>query len=401
MELTTYLNAMRDPSGVPFYPVVFQFFLVLTFALHIMFVNFLLGGVVVSIWARIKGTPNSLRLSKALARASTINASLAMVLGVAPLLFVQVIYDPFWYTANSMSAYWAMAFLLLLAVAFTASYVFYLSGKDKAPGASGWAILALLALLAAGAVIHALSVEQLLPHMWKSWLISGNNVDASGKSLYAFEWHRFLHFMAPSIAMAGVYLMLYAWFFQGRKDYDNGYLQETAKTGANIALYATAAQIVIGLWWLFSIPMDLAFYKNPFFLIGAGLGAAFFLFLMTARANPIKNAPITGLIAFLTIFFMSYAREALRMAYTGKAGYSIFDYKLSMDWGSTVLFLGTFVMGLIVMSYPIMVAVQVAKNGKESNNEGLAKLATALPVVWFLVVAGLGIVISLKNGTLF
>ena len=135
MELTNSLNAMRDASGVPFYPVVFQFFLVLTFALHIMFVNFLLGGVVVSIWARIKATPNSLRLSKALARASTINASLAMVLGVAPLLFVQVIYDPFWYTANSMSAYWAMAFLLILAVAFTASYVFYLSGSDKAPGA--------------------------------------------------------------------------------------------------------------------------------------------------------------------------------------------------------------------------------------------------------------------------
>jgi len=65
------------------------------------------------------------------------------------------------------------------------------------------------------------------------------------------------------------------------------------------------------------------------------------------------------------------------------------------------LFLGTFVMGIVVMSYPILVAVQVAKNGKESNNEGLAKLATALPVVWFLVVAGLGIVISLKNGTLF
>jgi hypothetical protein len=401
MELTNYLNAMRDASGVPFYPVVFKFFMVLTFGLHIMFVNLVLGGVVVSIWARIKATPNSLRLSKALARGSTINASLAMVLGVAPLLFVQVIYDPFWYTANSMSAYWAIAFLLILAVAFTASYVFYLSGSDKAPGASGWAVLALVALLAAAAVIHALSVEQLLPQMWKTWLISGQEVNASGKGLYAFEWHRFLHFIAPSIAMAGVYLMLYAWFFNGRKDYDRAYLQETATLGANLALYATAAQIAIGLWWLFSVPMEFAFYKNPFFLVGAGMGAAFFLFLMTARANPIKNAPVAALIAFLSIFLMSYAREALRMTYTGKVGYNIFDYKLSLDWGSTVLFLGTFVMGIVVMAYPILVAVQVAKNGKESNNEGLAKLATALPVVWFLVVAGLGIVISLKNGTLF
>ena len=48
------LAALRDPMGVPLYPVVFQLLMVLTFALHILFVNFVVGGLLISLWGRFR-----------------------------------------------------------------------------------------------------------------------------------------------------------------------------------------------------------------------------------------------------------------------------------------------------------------------------------------------------------
>lgn len=138
----SFLNSMRDVAGVPFYPVVFQILMVLTFALHIIFVNLVIGGTALAIWGRLKGSDYSLRLSKAFARANTIFTSLAIVLGVAPLLFVQVIYDPFWYTAGNLSAWWTLLFLVTIAAAFSFAYLFYL-GKGKNGGSLFWAIFEL------------------------------------------------------------------------------------------------------------------------------------------------------------------------------------------------------------------------------------------------------------------
>ena len=43
------LNLLRDPAGVPFYPVVFQALYVLTFALHAAFVLLALGSMGLSL----------------------------------------------------------------------------------------------------------------------------------------------------------------------------------------------------------------------------------------------------------------------------------------------------------------------------------------------------------------
>jgi hypothetical protein len=39
--------------------------------------------------------------------------------------------------------------------------------------------------------------------------------------------------------------------------------------------------------------------------------------------------------------------------------------------------------------------------GRARNMEKFGKLATGLMIVWFIVVAGFGIVLSLMNGTFF
>ena len=115
--------ALADPAGTPSHPVIFLILGVVTFALHIGAVAVLLGSTGVALYGRIKGGEHWLRLSSTMAFTAKASTGAAIVLGVAPLLFVQVIYDPFWYSSSMISAVWTLVFLGLLLVGYLALYL--------------------------------------------------------------------------------------------------------------------------------------------------------------------------------------------------------------------------------------------------------------------------------------
>lgn len=402
MEIGTIIKTLQDPMGIPFYPIVFQVLMVLTFALHIMFVNFTIGTSTLAVYGHLRNESYWKQLSRSMAKAVPAIISMAMLLGIAPLLFVQVVYDPFWYASNTLSAAWVIVFIFIMMIAYSSTYVFYL-GREKKEGKGYvfFGVLAVALFLLSGVIMHVLGYQLLQPEKWLGWYIKGGAVDTSGTSLHAFQIPRFLHFIIPSFAMTGIFLILYAWYFKGREDMDRGYLEWVGKIGAKMAFIVTAIQAVVGLWWLLSLPGEFNFPTNPFFLIGAVLGIALLFLLYAAQKDPIRYAVPSILGSFLTIFGMSYAREALRMEYLGRFDYSIFNYKTNIDWGSTSLFLTTFVMGLIIIGYFLSVAYKSGRTAGEyvatpaMNRWG--KISIVLLLIWIVVVAGLGIVISVRN----
>lgn len=407
MDIATYLNTMRDPAGLPFYPVIFQFLLVLTFALHITMVNLVIGSTFVAIWEIWKKNEYGLKLAKALGRVLTVGMSIAIVLGVAPLLFVQVIYDPFWYTATTLSAFWALMFLIVITLAFYAGYGFYLGNKkaDTNSAKTGWAWVAGGLLLLTALLIHMLSMEQLMPQHWKQWVVSSSgSVSYSGGEFHGIEFGRLLHFILPSFAVTGVFLMLYSAYFQDREDFDKAYLDYVGRKGAWMALWSSALAIGAGFWWLGLVPNNLHFARNPLFLLGAIMGVTTTAYIGSAVYKPKERAISSALLMFGTIFVMCCAREALRMKHMAIAGYSIYNYPVNADWPSTILFFATFVMGIFVLYFPALAAF---KSGRIKAGEvatldpSLGKKAVSALIGWFVIVAGLGLIVSIKNGTLF
>ncbi len=404
MTIVEYIQSVRDPMGLPFYPLVFQILMVLTFALHIIFVNLVIGGVTLALWGEIKGGPYPKRLSRTMARAATVNLSLAIVLAVAPLLFVQTLYDPFWYTANIMSARWVWTFLIAVIVAFYSIYAFYLRGAERGKNPL-WLILALAALTTAAVIIHALTIEQLKPEFWREWMVRERWVNTQGDLLKAFDLPRLLHFVFSSWAVTGIFLMFYARYFQRRPDYDSNYLKWVATLGSKQALFFSAISAGTGIAWLMEEPA--ALLSNPIFWTALFLAMALLAILISAQSDPLRYVYPVGVVGLLTVFFMAFSREALREYHLAKVGYSVFDYRLNIDWGSTTLFLATFILGLVILAYPILVAY---KAGQRKNPhrpadlrglEPLGRLATILPVVWLGAVVLLGLYISIRNGTLF
>lgn len=401
MDVGTMIKTLQDPMGIPFYPILFQVLMILTFSLHIMFVNFVIGASFLTLYGYIKGSTYWKDLSRSMARATTASASMAILLGVAPLLFVQVIYDVFWYASNMLSAGWVISFVFILMTAYSFTYVFYLKRDSKGNIFAIFGIIAFAFFIFAGVIMHALGYQLLQPEKWLDWYVRGDTADTSGVSLHAFQLSRFLHFIVPSFAMTGILLMLYAWYFKDRNDKDKEYLQWVGKMGANMAFVFTAIQAAAGLWWLLSLPSEFRFFLDPFFLISAGLGIVLLVYLYSARKDPVRYAVPGILLAFLTILGMSYARESLRMKYLGRFDYSIFNYKLNLDYGSTFLFLSTFVVGLVIAGYLLAVAYKSGKAAGEyvstPSMNRWGKVSIALLLIWIAIVVGLGIVISIKN----
>ncbi len=396
MNISEMLKSLQDPAGIPFYPLAFQILLVLTFALHIVFVNFVIGGSFMAVYSYFRTGKHYRALSKAFAKATTINLSLAIVLGVAPLLFMQVIYDPFWYTSNVLSASWMIGILFVLMSAFSFAYTFYLKLNKGKGHIAVWGILAFLLVILAAVIMHVVSYQALLPEKWLEWYTNNNGVNLYGTRLYAFQLPRFLHFIAASFALTGVFMMLYSWYFWKREDMDSAYLAWVGKTGAGIALFFTVLQMAAGVWWLLSLPATFHPYTNYMFLTGVSFAIILVLALIKAQTDPRRYALPVAAIMVITVLAMSSFREVLRMLYAGKYNYSIYSYKLNLSYGSTALFLASFVMGIIIVGYMLTVVFRMGRSSKpvELSSLKLRTWSVYLMIAWILIMIGIGAAIT-------
>lgn len=401
MDTPAMLQLLKDPMGVPFYPVVFQALMVLTFALHLAFVNLALGTTCLAVIGRLKGGERWGRLAGGMARAATANVSGAILLGVAPLLFVQVIYDPFWYASSNLSAAWAIGFIFILMAGYAS---LYLARDAKDDASSGFAAFAFAMFLTAGFIMHVLGYQLLQPEKWLGWYTSHGAASTAGTVLHDFSLPRFLHFIAPAFAVTGVLLMLYSWYFRVRTDMDAAYLDWAGRLGAKMAFHATTFEVVTGFLWLMVLPLELRFHSHPLFLLGVVLGLGLMGYLYHAQRQEKDHYRFAWPAAagmLVAVLEMAAAREALRIRYLSRFGYSIADHRLNLDWGSTALFFGTFALCLIVLSYILAVAYQSGRvagrweAGPRMRMWGRASIG--ILAAWIAVIAGLGIAITLRN----
>ncbi|MQX37797.1 hypothetical protein [Roseospira navarrensis] len=357
------LMALRDPAGLPFFPEVFMGLGVLTFALHIFAVQLMLGASGLAVYGAFTPNPHGRRLGLAMLDVAKVSVSVAIVIGVAPLLFVQVIYDPFWYTANVLSARWVMAFILILIVAYLAMYLFYFrntQGDAQAPRRSAWAIVvSVVLLLVVGSIMHVLTREMLFPEDWKGWYAPDGVIDASGDNYKAFAPFRFAFFIAMALPVTGAWLIAMRHYFAVRPNrYPATYLDFAGRLGRTMMLGGTALVILLGIGWMATLPEKVAGFGASVWVWPPLLG------LLLAGGMALKPpardsaGSYLGLVVLLVAgLLVAISREALRYAIlVGEHGYQVFDYPLNMDWYSTVLFFATFaIVGGLTLTYLIAV----------------------------------------------
>ncbi|HUT01605.1 MAG TPA: hypothetical protein VM031_04065, partial [Phycisphaerae bacterium] len=111
-----------DMLGLPMPAWLAQTLMALTLALHWAFLSMTAGGAVAYVHSRRRPVGGVEAVGKKLAAFLPLSLTTAMTLGIAPLLFVQVLYGQFFYTANILMGY---VWLGLLALMIANFYLLY------------------------------------------------------------------------------------------------------------------------------------------------------------------------------------------------------------------------------------------------------------------------------------
>ena len=400
---TELLYALRDPAGIPSHPVIFLVLGVLTFALHIAAVQMMLGASALTLWGALGKDARRRRLAQSMLQVAKVMVSVAIVLGVAPLLFVQVIYDPFWYTSNLLSAWWVIGFILILLAGYTLMYVFYWRNQRLADPAArlscpGAMIASVILLLLVGFIMHVLAQQMLQPEQWMGWYAPDGDLDTRGTTLHAFHPWRFLFFIALSAPVTGALLVAYQRYFRARDDAQPAYLDWVRDLAYRLINAGGPVSLALGIAWMATLPdAAAAFAFSPWVLASAAglLGFVAFAHWVRRKGDSPWAYALLG-VGTLAILLVAVAREALRWALLhGVHGYNALDYKINMDWYSTLTFFLTFgVLGASVLAYYLTVAWRAGQTQglytASAAVERMGKLAIGLLVLWILHYFALG-----------
>lgn len=243
------------PLPLPLPEWLLVIILVLSFLVHILFVNLMVGGSLLTLWTQIKGLKNKEYdiLAHEIAATITVNKSIAVVMGIAPLLSINVLYTVYFYSANALTGLMWIAVIPLVTVAFLLTYLHKYTWKllenNKAVHISILAVAVIIFLFIPFIFLTNINL-MLFPEKWA--LVKGFFSAMTLPNVFP----RYFHFIFASLSITGLFLHWY----MGRKNYSFETIfptftrYELKKKGYSLALVASVIQFLIGPLVLLTLP---------------------------------------------------------------------------------------------------------------------------------------------------
>jgi hypothetical protein len=236
-----------DPAPLPGPPWLFHALWLLTFFIHLVFMNVVLGG---SILAAVVGTRDIGRdLRTFFVETNSWAISLAVTFGIAPLLFLQVLFGRFFYSATILVAWLWFGMLVLLTIGYYLNYVAKYRLRDGRPVSLVLWLEAICFVLIA-AIQVAVNLLHLEPGRWTA--VAGGYFAAFLDPSFL---PRFLHFVLAAVTLSAAILAFTA-ARRASSGKQGPLTGDLARFGVTTALYATVAQVIVGIWLLLALPGD-------------------------------------------------------------------------------------------------------------------------------------------------
>ncbi|KEO82846.1 hypothetical protein [Tumebacillus flagellatus] len=300
---------------------VFKVLLILAFILHIVFVNLMLSGSLLAVYSELRGMMTKRsewnQTAKALATQVSVFKSIAVVLGVGPLLVISTIYTRFFYTSTILIGNAWLLLIPLLIAAFLLLYLYKFTW-DRWQNRKGLHLfigaLGALCLLFVPLIFFTNVVSMLYPALWQE-----THGFFSALVTYPTLFQRYLHFLFASLSVTGIYFLIWA----NRKRRSNSTLpyEFVSRFGRRVALIFTAGQLIAGPLLLISLDdrvraSMLSGFHLVLLLCAFLLGLSLLYVLGNVLKKPSRKAVlIAGMHVVLLLGVMGVMRHEVRDLY--------------------------------------------------------------------------------------
>lgn len=354
-ETMDYLSLIPVPDTIPAPATLFLVLDILLFAIHILLINMILGSGLITIFTGMKKGEDNLqdRLhGPAVNKIPTLFA-IGINMGIAPLLFIQVIYGHLFYTSSViMALYWIMVIPFLI-IAYYGAYI-HSRKYDISRLLSKSALwIMVLMVLYIGFMLVNNNTLMVQPQKWTAYFNNraGTVLNLEDPSLIP----RYLHFVTASVAVGGIFL---AFLWDRRQKNNVAGAGQKVKSSLEIFAWASIVQILIGCWFLISLPADImkkfmgGYLPSTFLLVIAVLSVLGAIF--TALKGKLR--PVIYMIS-ITLLAMIINRQLLRGFYL-EGIFNPDSLKLAPQYGVMTLFFFILIIGLAAVGYMLKISMK-------------------------------------------
>jgi hypothetical protein len=333
-----------DPIALPAPPLLLEALLILMFFLHMLPMNFVLGGSIIGTVARFRAKTHddSRMLAAWIGKMMPPTVSFAVSFGVAALLFLQVLYGRLFFASSIVLGWFWFGVVPILIVAYYGTYV--IGGRGDRSGRSTVALASLVALLfMAIAFIYSNNMTLALrPETIRALHRSGDaamHLNLGDPTLIP----RYLHMLLGAIAVSGMVVSVLG--RHAAKD-DERHGTWAMRHGAIWFVMPTVFNFLVGLWWLGTLPREVILRfagKSVLALVSLSVGSllglvACIAMVMAMNSPQPKKFVGAGLWSLLgCLFLMVIARDEVRKGMLGIAGFEQPTW-VAPQWGVIAIF---------------------------------------------------------------
>jgi len=363
--LQSVLAAIPDPDPIPL-PApteLLTFLLVVTFLLHLVPMNYVLGGSLLMVlsYARARRAAGETarhhrRLIEVLTRAFPATIAFTITLGVAPLLFVQVLYGPLFFTSSILMAWPWLGVIGLLLLGYYAAY-WHAYQHTRLGVAASWVALAvaLAFLVIAFLFVNNFGLLQ-NPEVWRPLYLS----DRRGLHLYAIwdgsVFPRYLHFVFAALALTGLAV---AGVAAGRGGREPEFSRWGMGYGARWFIGATLLQMGSGIWFVARQPARirnalLGASPQDTLLLAVAVGCALVAMGVLVPSDRIsaRRLYLASAAIGVTVILMAVLRQRIRTMWLDPY-FRTEQLSVASQWGAILLFLILFLAGVLLVGWMV------------------------------------------------
>lgn len=375
-----------DALPLPGPPWLFEVLLLLTFVLHVLAMNFLLGGAVIAVVERLRAKTLPGRSVGSAARAEAaepfaiarwfeekmpIAMAFTITLGIAPLLFVQTMYGHLFYSASVVTAWPWFSVLGVLLVTYTLVYRLTFHGENLGAVTKVTSVLVAIGLLTIAFLYVNNMTLSIRPEVWAAKYFARPGGTSWNVDDPTFA-PRLLHFVTAAIAVAGMVLAVV-----GARRVNKG--DESGRTWLKLGglwfVIPTFLQFGGGLWWLLALEREVMMplmggnmVQTVIFMLSIFLpiGSMVMIAMSLKADRPFGMVHGAAYLLLLTVVGMIITRHAVREA-TLQPVFDVNSLATDPQWGVFGVFAVLLVAALATVAW-MVVTIMRAPQGEQAGS---------------------------------